>query len=273
MSLEQIITLAFVQGLTEFLPISSSGHLVLIPWLMGWKDQGLMMDVAAHIGTLVAVFIYFWRDVLKMIQGSIDLVFKRRMTDESWLVVNLVIATIPAVIVGFLIDTFVGDSLRSVNVIAVTGIIFGLLLYSSDRLGSQSNRVGDVTWKDSIFFGLAQSLALINGVSRSGVCMTAGRFMNYKRADAAHFAFLMAIPSITAAGTLKSYQLFKSGNFDMLNDALLMAGFSMVFGFMAIAFMMRWLKSSGFAPFVIYRLALGVGLLWAVASGIIANIN
>ena len=273
MSLEQIITLAFVQGLTEFLPISSSGHLVLIPWLMGWKDQGLMMDVAAHIGTLVAVFIYFWRDLIKMVHGSIDLIFRRKMTDASWLVVNLIIATIPAVIVGLLIDLFVGDALRSVNVIAVMGILFGFLLYYADRSGRQENKVSSVTWKDSIFFGLAQSLALINGVSRSGICMTAGRFMNYKRADAAHFAFLMAVPSITAAGALKGFQLFKSGDFEMLNDAMMMAFFSMIFGFMAIAFMMRWLKSSGFAPFVIYRLLLGVGLLWAVASGIIANIN
>jgi len=266
-SLEQIITLAFVQGLTEFLPISSSGHLVLVPALFGWEDQGLMMDVAAHVGTLVAVIFYFYRDVFRMFIGLWDML-RGRITTDARLVINLVIATIPAVFAGLFMESFVGDALRSVTLIAIIGIIFGLLLYAADKKGEQTKTGTDVSPKEALFYGLAQCLALVNGVSRSGICMTAGRAMDYKRADTARFAFLMAIPTIFGAGLLKGYQLFKSGDTSILYDASLMAFFSFIFGFMAIAFMMRWLRSSNFTPFVLYRIVLGVGLISSVYLGL-----
>lgn len=266
MSLEQIVILAFVQGLTEFLPISSSGHLVLVPYLFGWEDQGLMMDVAAHVGSLFAVVIYFYKDVLRMFSGLWSLL-RGKLNDDAQLVINLIIATIPAVFVGLFIDSFVGEALRSVTLIAIIGIIFGLLLWLSDKLGEQSKTGIDISYKEALFYGIAQSLALINGVSRSGICMTAGRKMNYRRADTARFAFLMAIPAIAGAGVLKGYQLFKSGDMSMIQDASLMAFFSFIFGFAAIAFMMKWLQSSNFTPFVIYRIILGIGLLSTVYMG------
>lgn len=266
MSLEQIIILAFVQGLTEFLPISSSGHLVLVPYLFGWEDQGLMMDVSAHVGSLVAVIIYFYKDVLRMFSGLWHML-RGRINDDGRLVINLIIATIPAVFAGLFIDSFVGEALRSVTLIAVIGIIFGLLLYGADKVGKQTKTGTNVTHKEALLYGLAQSLALINGVSRSGICMTAGRKMNYRRADTARFAFLMAIPTIAGAGILKGYQLFKSGDTSILQDASLMAFFSFIFGFCAIAFMMKWLRSSNFTPFVIYRIILGIGLITSVYTG------
>ncbi len=266
MTLEQILLLSFIQGVTEFLPISSSGHLVLIPALCGWRDQGLMMDVAAHVGTLGSVLFYFRKDVASLFRGSFSLL-KGKMDENTQLLLNLVIATIPAVLVGVFFEKIVGDELRSVTVIAWVGIIFGIVLYFADKYGSLIETVQDTTFKRALFFGLAQPLAFINGASRSGICMTVGRFMNYKRMDAARFAFLMSIPTMMAAGTLKGYGLFKSGDLTLLNDAILMIIFSFIFGFCAIAFMMRWLRKATLTPFVIYRILLGLFLLGSVYAG------
>ena len=271
MTLEQILLLSFIQGVTEFLPISSSGHLVLVPALCGWKDQGMLMDVAAHMGTLVSVLLYFRNDVISLFKGSFSLL-RGKFNEDTQLLINLIIATIPVVVVGLFFEKVVGDSLRSVTVIAWMGILFGLILYIADRYGHLVETVSDTTLKRALLFGLAQCVALINGVSRSGACITVGRFMNYKRTDAARFAFLMSIPTITAAGTLKGYQLFKSGDFSMMGDAAMMAVFSFVFGFCAIAFMMRWLQKSTLTPFVIYRVILGVFLLTGVYFGFISSV-
>ncbi|MEB3702676.1 Undecaprenyl-diphosphatase [Candidatus Bealeia paramacronuclearis] len=266
MPLEQIITLAIVQGLTEFLPVSSSGHLALTPVLFGWKDQGLMMDVAAHMGTLGSVLVYFWRDVLSLIQAPFDLL-KGKQTQNTRLLFNLIVATIPVVIAGFLFDKLLGDSLRSVEVIAWAGILFGLVMYTADHSGKLLKTEGHIGIPQAFIFGLAQCLALINGTSRSGITMTAGRFMNFKRVDAARFAFLMSIPAIGAAGVLKGIHLIKEGDTALFADAALMASFSFLSGLAAIVFMMNWLKKSTLTPFVIYRLILGVGLLGAVYGG------
>lgn len=260
MTLEQILLLSFIQGVTEFLPVSSSGHLVLVPALCGWKDQGLMMDVAAHVGTLVSVLIYFHKDVISLFKGSFSFL-RGQYNENTQLLFNLVIATLPVVVVGLLFEKMVGESLRSVTIIAWMGIIFGIIMYIADKYGKLIDTVVDTNKKQAFAFGLAQCVALINGVSRSGACLTLGRFMNYKRTDAARFSFLMAIPTLTAAGTVKGYQLFKSGDFSMVKDATMIMGFSFVFGFCAIAFMMRWLQKSTLTPFVIYRILLGFILL------------
>ncbi len=263
MTLEQILLLSFIQGLTEFLPISSSGHLVLIPSLFGWKDQGLMMDVAAHIGTLGSVVAYFRKDVASLFKGSFSL-FRGQVNENTRLLFNLTIATIPVVLLGLFFDKVVGDTFRNVTTIAWMGIIFGLLLYIADKYGHLIETIENTTLKRALLFGFAQCISLINGVSRAGACITMGRFLNYKRTDAARFAFLMSIPTMIAAGTLKGYQLFKSQDLSMANDAILMASFSFIFGFCAIAFMMRWLQKSTLTPFVIYRILLGLVLLLSV---------
>lgn len=270
MTLEQILLLSFIQGVTEFLPISSSGHLVLVPALCGWRDQGLMMDVAAHIGTLGSVLFYFHKDVISLFKGSFSLL-KGQVNDNTRLLFNLVIATIPVVLLGLIFENVVGEALRSVTVIAWMGILFGILLYVADRYGQLIETVPDTTIKRAFVYGFAQCIALINGVSRSGACLTVGRFMNYKRTDAARFAFLMSIPTIMAAGTVKGYQLIKSGHLSMLNDAALMVVFSFFFGFCAISFMMHWLQKSSLTPFVIYRVLLGIFLLASVYSGFLST--
>ncbi len=262
MTLEQILLLSFIQGLTEFLPVSSSGHLVLIPTLFGWSDQGLMIDVAAHVGTLGSVLIYFRKDVVALFKASFSLL-RGQINEHTPLLFNLTIATIPVILLGFFFDKIVGDAFRSVTIIAWMGIIFGIILYIADRYGQLIETVADTNLKRAFLFGLAQCMALINGASRAGSCITMGRFMSYKRTDAARFAFLMSIPTMAAAGTLKGFQLLKSHDLSMLNDALLMAVFSFIFGFFAIAFMMHWLKKSTLTPFAIYRILLGVGLLFS----------
>jgi len=263
MTLDQILLLSLIQGVTEFLPVSSSGHLVLVPALCGWKDQGLMMDVAAHVGTLGSVLIYFRQDVVSLFKGSFSFL-KGQFNENTRLLFNLIIATLPVILIGLFFEKTVGESLRSVTVIAWMGIIFGIVLYVADKYGHLLETVVDTNSKRSLYFGLAQCVALINGVSRSGACLTMGRFMNYKRTDAARFAFLMSIPTLTAAGTLKGYQLVKAGDFSMIRDATLLMIFSFIFGFCAIAFMMRWLQKSTLTPFVIYRILLGFFLLISV---------
>lgn len=268
MTLDQILLLSFIQGVTEFLPVSSSGHLVLLPALCGWQDQGLMMDVAAHVGTLGSVLIYFRKDVLSLFKGSFSLL-KGQLNENTQLLFNLMIATLPVILIGLFFEKVVGESLRSITVIAWMGILFGIVLYMADKYGYLLETVADTTAKRAFYFGLAQCIALVNGVSRSGACLTVGRFMNYKRTDAARFAFLMSIPTLTAAGTLKGYQLVKSGDFSMIKDAAMLMGFSFIFGFCAIAFMMRWLQKSTLTPFVIYRILLGVFILISIYSGLI----
>ncbi|MBS0271505.1 MAG: undecaprenyl-diphosphate phosphatase [Proteobacteria bacterium] len=272
MTLEQILLLSFIQGVTEFLPVSSSGHLVLVPALCGWRDQGLIIDVAAHIGTLGSVLIYFHKDVISLFKGSFSLL-RGQFNENTQLLLNLVIATIPVVLLGLIFEKIVGGSLRSVTLIAWVGIVFGIILYMADKYGNLIESIRDTNLKRAFVFGLAQCMALINGVSRSGACLTAGRLMNYKRTDAARFAFLMSIPTITAAGTLKGYQLIKSDDLSMLNDAILMVFFSFVFGLGAISFMMYWLQKATLTPFVIYRICLGILLLVSVYAGFLNPIT
>jgi undecaprenyl-diphosphatase len=268
MTLDQILFLSFIQGVTEFLPVSSSGHLVLVPALCGWKDQGIMMDVAAHVGTLGSVLLYFYKDVISLFKGFFSLL-KRQRNENTQLLFNLILATLPVVLIGLFFEKMVGESLRSVTIIAWMSILFGIILYASDKYGYLVETVADTNAKRAFFFGFAQCVALVNGVSRSGACLTVGRLMNYKRADAARFAFLMSIPTLTAAGTLKGYQLVKSNDFSMIKDAALIMGFSFVFGFCAITFMMHWLKKSTLTPFVIYRVLLGLFLLISFYTGLL----
>lgn len=262
MTLEQIFTLSLIQGLTEFIPVSSSAHLLLVSKVCGWKDQGLIIDVAAHFGTLGSVLIYFRKDVISLVQGGIALL-KGRPNAHTTLLLNLIVATLPVILLGFIFDTLVGDTFRGVTIIAWMSIIFGGILYVADRRGALHEKISDTTLTRALYFGLGQCFALINGVSRSGACITVGRFLNYTRQDAAHFAFLMAIPTMVAACTLKSYHLFKAQDIALLNDAALIAILSFIFGFCTITFMMKWLRRSSFTPFVIYRILLGVGLLVA----------
>lgn len=261
-----ILVLAVVQGITEFLPISSSGHLILVPKLFCWPDQGLTLDVAAHVGTLLAVLVYFWRDVSSMAGGMVKLARGKR-DSRTRLVWLLLVASVPALAIGFALDQWAGDALRDYRIIAGTLIGFGILLYVADRMGLTVRRIEHMSAGAALAIGFFQCLAFIPGTSRSGITMTMARVMGYERLEAARFSFLLSIPTIAAAGLYKGYQLVRAGDFAEMERALMMTGLAAITGFLAIAFMMYWLRRASFAPFVAYRLILGGALLYALYAG------
>lgn len=263
MALYHLLILAAVQGLTEFLPISSSGHLVLTSRVLGWEDQGIVIDIAVHVGTLLAVVIYFWRDVGRVIGGSLRLITFRGGPDAR-LAMMLLIATLPIVLAGFLAKDMVETVFRSVELIAWATIGFALLLWLADRIGMTVQRIEHIGAIAALLIGLSQVLALIPGTSRSGITMTAGRFLGMERAEAARFSMLLSIPTIIGAGVLKGVEVWQAGDIALGYDAAIAIGLSFVAGIVSIAVLMRWLRTSSFAPFVIYRIALGILLLWWV---------
>jgi undecaprenyl-diphosphatase len=261
----QIVVLSVVQGLTEFLPVSSSGHLVLVPYFTGWPDQGLAMDVAVHVGTLAAVLIYFWRDVLALLGGFFRL-FAGQVTREGRLALYILAATIPALAIGFALEKLAGGTPRRIEVVAWAMIGFALVLWVADRAGMRVKKLEHMTLGQALVVGLAQPLAFIPGTSRSGITMVAARIMGYERDEAARFSFLLSIPAIVAAGLYEGLKLVETSDGAALGGAGLALVFSALTGLAAIAFLMRWLRRSSFAPFVIYRLILGIGLLvWLYA--------
>lgn len=275
MTPEQIILLAIVQGITEFLPISSSGHLALIPAITGWPDQGQVTDVMVHIGSLFAVIVYFWRDVLKLIGGGLDLL-RLRMNDNSRMALYILVATIPAVAFGlFLKKSGYGDSLRSVEVIAWNAIIFGVLMYVADVIGKQTKVMEDMKMSPAVTMGFAQALALIPGTSRSGITMTAARFLGFSRPEAARFSFLLGIPAIAGAGAFVTLDAIESG-IEISNGAIMAAVLTFFAALAAIAFLMAFVKRSSFLIFTIYRIALGLllfALLYDWIPGVSVNLS
>jgi undecaprenyl-diphosphatase len=263
MSLFQVVVLSVVQGLTEFLPVSSSGHLILVPALTGWPDQGLAVDVASHVGTLAAVLVYFWRDVGRMAAGIVRL-GRGRADGGARLAGLLLIGTLPALVVGYLVDKYLAAGLRTMEVVAWTMIGFAGVLYLADRVGSSFRRLEHVTVGHALIIGLAQVLAFVPGTSRSGITMVAGRLLGFERVEAARFSFLLSIPAIAAAGLWKGYGLLETADAATIDAALWTAALSAAAGFMAIAFLMRWFRHYGFMPFVAYRLGLGAVLLYLV---------
>ncbi len=263
MTLLQLVVLSAVQGITEFLPVSSSGHLVLVPAITGWPDQGLAIDVAVHVGTVFAVMLYFWRDLLAMALG-LGALAKGRQDDGGQLALKVVLATLPVIIAGFFVNAFYADLFRSVTVIAWTTLGFGIVLYVADRTSLTIRRMDHVGYLGALFVGLFQVLALVPGTSRSGITMTAARLLGLERRDAARFSMLLSIPVITGAGTLKGIELYKSGNAQLTADAAIAAGLSFVVALAVIGLLMAWLRRASFTPFVIYRVLLGAVLLYLV---------
>lgn len=260
MSFLHLLVLAMVQGVTEFLPISSSGHLVLIPHLSGWPDQGRSMDVALHVGTLAAVLIYCWRPLWRMAHGLV-LAVRGRPSDGLRQCGLLVIATIPVVIAGYVLAKYIDSPLRGAEVVAWATLGFGILLWFVDRTAMTVRQIEHLEIRDAIVIGMAQVLALIPGTSRAGITMTAGRLLGMERAAAAEFSLLMAIPAIFGAGLLEGHTLYTSGDAMLTADAALAAGLAFIAALIAITLMMAWLRRASFTPFVIYRVLLGLGLL------------
>ena len=263
MPILHLAVLALVQGITEFLPISSSGHLVLVPALTGWPDQGLLIDVAVHVGTLGAVVLYFWRDLGAMVLG-VGRLIRGRDDQGSKLAGYLVLATLPAVLAGFFLNRHYPGEFRGLEVIAWTTLGFGVLLFISDKLGMTVRRVDHLRLGDALIIGMAQVLALIPGTSRSGITMTAARFLGLERREAARFSMLLAIPVILGAGGLKGWDLYKAGDAQLTGDAFFAAGLSFAAALLTLAALMAWLRRSSFTPFVVYRVFLGLFLLAVV---------
>lgn len=265
MPLLHIILIAVIQGITEFLPISSSAHLVLLPQFTGWQDQGLVIDVAVHVGTLGAVMIYLWRDIWDILVG-LARVAKGRSAPGARLLAYIVVATIPVLIAGYVVQYHLGGPSRSVEVIAWAMLGFGFLLYLFDKIGLTVRRVEHMNVSSALVIGLSQVLALIPGTSRAGVTMTAARMMGFERQDAARFSMLMSIPTIMGAGLLASMELADSADAQLRGDAIIAGGFSFFAALAAISLMMGWLRRATFTPFVIYRILFGIGLLvWLYA--------
>ena len=274
--------LALLQGLSEFLPISSSGHLALVAPVFGWPDQGLAFDIAVHGGTLLAVLVYCRRECINMICGIFS--FCRRIFGRDALsplpdngekmAFLLILATVPVVIAGFILHDWVASMARNPVLIGTTTLGFGLLLGIADLYGNRQSKtqksLDELTWQHALWIGLWQMLAIIPGVSRSGITVTAARFLSIDRAAAMRFSFLLAIPTISGALTLgmsKQFSDTKTGA-DILNtltlsitDYLLAALLAALIAFLAMGLLIRWLQHSGFWPFVLYRLVLGMALI------------
>ncbi len=268
MPLLNIIVLSAVQGITEFLPISSSAHLVLVPIVTGWRDQGLTIDVAVHVGTLLAVVIYFRRDVRGMIAAT-GRQFRpgrrrRRGSGEFRIAMLVVVATVPAMAAGWAINEFNRDIFRGLEIIAWATVGFAVLLYLADRLSLTIKRLDNLGVLGALFIGLFQALALIPGTSRAGITITAARFLGMERTEAARFSMLLSIPIIIAAGSLKAWELYQTGDAQLTDTVFTAIAISFGFAIVTVAGFMAWLRHSGFTPFVIYRLILGGFLLWVV---------
>jgi len=264
MPIEQLLILAIVQGLTEFWPISSSAHLIIVPnFVAGWSDQGPLIDVAMHVGSLFAVIIYFHREMRALLRGGLALL-SGRMSKEARVLLYLVAASVPLLVVGFaLLTSGYYDNLRSLEVIAWANLVSAVLLLVIDEWCDADRHIGNLRLPGAMFIGVAQVLALIPGASRAGVTMTAGRYLRMERPEAARFAMLLAIPSILGLGAGSALELYKAGGTASLEQGAIAAGLSFLAAFAAIWFMMALLKRMSMLPFVVYRLALG-GFLFVI---------
>jgi undecaprenyl-diphosphatase len=268
----EAFVLALVQGLTEFLPISSSAHLILPSQVLGWEDQGLAFDVAVHVGTLLAIILYFRDDLVLLAKAWFrSLLGPSKLPQNSkqharlaWLIV---LATIPAGLAGLILNDFISEHLRSTLVIAATTIVFGLLLWFSDSHGARNRVLENIDLKTALLIGVSQALALIPGTSRSGITMTAALLLGLTRDAAARFSFLLSVPLIAAAGGLKTKELLETGSDAQLQLIAFATMVAFISAFFCIHFFLRFLERIGFMPFVVYRLSLGVILvLLAVAA-------
>ncbi|MDG1081409.1 MAG: undecaprenyl-diphosphate phosphatase [Porticoccaceae bacterium] len=265
MDLMQAFWLAVIQGLSEFLPISSSAHLILPSAVVGWPDQGLAFDVAVHVGSLIAVVGYFRHDVAALTRAWLDSIFLRRHSPESHLAWYIALATLPAALAGLLLSGFIEANLRSMAVIAFTSIFFGLMLAWADRRGGGGRGIDQFNWRTALVVGAAQALALVPGTSRSGITITAALALGFDRETAARFSFLLAIPIIMLSGGYKGSQLLGTESVDW---TLMAVGtvLSAITAYLCITLFLKVIQRVGMMPFVIYRMVLGAVLIGLIYS-------
>jgi len=274
MALPYIITLALIQGLTEFLPVSSSGHLVLAHEILSGQSvarwqQDVLMDIAVHVGTLLSVLVYFRKDVIAMLSGLGQFTRGRRDNHGARLISYILIGSAPVICAGLALHLWAPLWLRSVEVMAWATLFFGVILWIADHTPDTSRSVSVMGWRDAVLIGLAQVLALIPGTSRSGITMTAGRALGFSRTESAHFSLLLAIVAIAGAGALGAMDLWQSGDLALSADALLAAVLAFFSGWIAIAAMMKFLEKASFTVFAIYRVVIGSLLLVLIYSGVL----
>lgn len=262
MPLLHLFLVAVIQGVTEFLPVSSSGHLILLPGLTGLEDQGQVIDVAVHVGTLFAVVLYFWRDVRQALFGLPRLMIGCTDTQGACLALLILISAVPVIAFGLILHlTGLDAEMRSIKVIGWAMLIFGIVLYWSDQAGPRTKDDTHWNFQDAMVMGVWQAVALIPGTSRSGITITGARFFGYSRHDAAKISMLMSIPTIFASGVLLGAESVITANMAVLRDALIAAVLAFVSALVALSAMMKLLTSVSFTPYVIYRIALGLILL------------
>jgi len=256
----QAIALGVIQGLSEFLPISSSGHLALVPWLLGWEDPGLSFDVALHFGTLLAVLWYFRMEWLALIKAAFGIITTGRVeTPEKRRVVYLIIATIPGAIGGFLLQKQAESAFRSTQIIAIALIVLGIVLWLVDKAVDQRRVLGEMRWIDALLIGLSQVIALIPGVSRSGSTISTARGLRFDRESAAEFSFLMSMPIIAAAVVIEGPKALQEGG--LTNELMSGVVASAISGWLAISVLMRYVSRHSYGIFALYRVILGIVVL------------
>ena len=264
MSWLQIVVLAIVQGITEFLPVSSSGHLVLVPAVVGWGDQGLVFDVAVHFGSLLAVCLYFRRDLVQLAQGAAEIAPGRIASGRARLALGIALGTIPAAVAGLAFADWIEANLRSPVVIVTTLSFYAVLMVLADRLGQRDKGIEDVRLRDAFIIGCAQALALVPGTSRSGVTITAGRFLGIERRDAARFSFLLSVPVILLATVYETLSLVLHDEVVAWDELALGIAVSALVAYLTIGFFMRVVGRVGLTPFAIYRLLLAAVILYVL---------
>jgi undecaprenyl-diphosphatase len=265
MTVFQALVLGILQGLSEFLPISSSAHLALAPWLFGWPDPGLSFDVALHFGTLVAVLWYFRREWSSLLVAAKDIVAHRRIETESERrVVYLIIATIPGAIAGLALEKYAETTFRDPRLVAIALMVMGVMLWLVDRFAGRQRTLPDMRWLDALLIGLAQMFAIIPGVSRSGSTITAGRALELSRESAAVFSFLMSMPIIAAAAVLKMPEALREHGLSAQMVVGIVA--SALSGWLAISILLRLVVRHSYGVFAAYRVLLGAGILYLIAS-------
>ena len=261
----QIIVLAVVQGLTEFLPISSSGHLVLVPYLVDWTDQGLAFDVAVHFGSLLAVVAFFREDIAGLLRGSVQLIGGDVRSPQPYMALAIGLGTVPAAIAGLLFASWIEVNLRDPSIIVYTLAGYGILMALADRFARRDRGIAEVRIRDALIIGVAQALALVPGTSRSGITITAGRLLGFERQDAARFSFLLSAPVILLATVYKGAELVLGDAPVPWGELALGVAVSAIVAYLSIEFFMRFVTRIGLAPFAIYRLALAAVLVYVLA--------
>jgi undecaprenyl-diphosphatase len=261
----QIVVLAIVQGLTEFLPISSSGHLVLVPYLVDWTDQGLAFDVAVHAGSLLAVCVFFREDILGLLRGAGQIMTGNTSAPQAKMTFGIALGTVPAAVVGLLFASWIEVNLRNASVVVYTLAGYGILMALADRFGRSERVIADVGIRDAFIIGCAQALSLVPGTSRSGVTITAARVLGFRRQDAARFSFLLSAPVILLAALYKGIGLVTGDAPVAWQELAFGAAVSAVVAYLSIEFFMRFVGRIGLAPFAIYRLALAALILYVLA--------